>query len=450
MRLDFNLQLQQEQKLIMTQEMQLAVKMLQLTSLELKEYIEEQLIENPLIEVEEKKYDKDDKNILEEYVKSNDYESYEDGYFEEKEYVSPLNFIAKKITLWEYLKEQLGFIPLNNKSKKIGEYIIDNIDEMGYLSIALGIICEKLGVKINEVKEMLDIIQNFEPSGVGARDLKECLIIQLKNKGLYDSTYENIVNNMLEEVGKGDIVRIAEQNRIKNSRALEIVNEIKKLDPKPGIRMSLESASYVIPDVYIEKVDGEFIVTVKDDFIPRIRVNKIYRKILVNKEAAEYKYVKEKLQSAMWLIKSIEQRMDTIKKVVTAILDYQISYFEGDGDLKTLTLKQIADELDMHESTISRAVRGKYAQTPRGLFEIKNFFIKGIQNRNGDEIPTFKIKDKIKELIDKEDKKKPYSDKHISEILIKEGIDISRRTVAKYREEMKIESSSKRKIRVNQ
>ncbi len=445
MGLDFNLQLQQEQRLIMTQELQLAVKMLQLTSLELKEYVEEQLVENPLIEIDEKVNNDFDVSSIESYTSSSYDEGWGYGYDEEKEYVSPLNFISRELSLWDHLREQLRLMPLNSISCRIGEYIIDNIDETGYLTVNVSDICKKFNKDEKEVQRIVDIIQAFEPSGICARDLKECLIIQLKNKEIINPIYENIINNFLEDVGNNNISKIANENNITVEKAREYIAEIRKLDPKPGIRLSSEATRYIIPDVYVEKVEGEYVVTVNEEFIPTIKINKIYKRVLENKAAPEYKYVKDKLQSAMWMIKSIEQRMGTIKSVVTAILRYQLDFFEMDGDLKPLTLKQIADETGLHESTVSRAVRGKYAQTPRGLFEIKNFFIKGIQSKTGEDIATFKVKDRIREIIGSENKKKPYSDQHIADTLNKEGIDISRRTVAKYREEMEIPPSSKRK-----
>lgn len=445
MGLDFNLQLQQEQKLIMTQELQLAVKMLQLTSLELKEYLEEQMVENPLIEVEEKQTKDYEISEFDSFVDSINDEGWSFEEEEDREYLSPLNFISKEMSLWESLKEQLRFMPLNKKSRRIGEYIIDNIDENGYLTIDVLNVCAIFDIRPSEFEDIIKIIQTFEPSGVCARNLKECLIIQLKNKGKLNNIYENIIINMLEDVGNGNISNIALKNGITIEKADEYVNEIKKLDPKPGIRLSSDSTKYIIPDVYIEKIDGEYVVTVNDEFIPSVRINRAYKRILKDKNAPEYKYVKDKLESAIWLIKSIEQRMETIKNVVYAILNYQMDFFELDGDLKPLNLKQIANETGFHESTVSRAVSGKYVQTPRGTFEIKNFFIRGFQSKTGDEVPTYKIKERIEEIISKENPKKPYSDQHISDLLIKEGIDISRRTIAKYREEIGIPSSSKRR-----
>lgn len=444
MRLDFNMQLQQEQKLIMTQEMQLAVKMLQLTSFELREYIEEQLVENPLLESENE--DKPDIDPIDDYISSLEKEGIDFMELEdEKEYVSPLHFIAREASLWDCLKEQLRLIPLSKRLYRVGEYIIDNINENGYLIVDDENISSKFSIALESVCEMVRLIQSFDPPGICARTLGECLILQLNRKGTNDRVLENIILNMLGDVGEGRIQRIANANSISLEKTKEYIDIIKNLDPKPGIRLCSDTTRYIIPDVYIEKVDGNYIVSVNEDSVPQVKVNNIYKRMLKNKNTPEYAYVKEKLQSAIWLIRSIEQRMTTIKRVVTAILEYQMDFFEIDRELRPLTLKQIADVTELHESTISRAVKGKYVQSPKGLFEIKNFFIKGIQNKSGEDISTLRIKSRIKEVIGVENKKKPLSDQQISDSLKEEGIDVSRRTVAKYREEMNIPSSSKRK-----
>lgn len=444
MRLDFNLQLHQEQKLIMTQEMQLAVKMLQLTSFELKEYIEEQLVENPLLEAESE--DKADTDPVDDYISSLEKEGMDFMEMEdEKEYVSPLQFIAKEASLWDCLKEQLRLIPLSKKLYRVGEYIIDNINENGYLIVDDENISLKFNISIEDSREMVELIQSFDPPGICARTLGECLILQLKRKGIEDKVLEHIILNMLEDVGEGKIQKIAKANDITIEKTKEYIDIIRELDPKPGIRLCSDTTRYIVPDVFIEKIDGHYIVSVNEESVPQVKINNVYKRMLKNKNAPEYMYVKEKLQSAIWLIRSIEQRMSTIKKVVTAILEYQMDFFEEDRELRPLTLKQIAETAELHESTISRAVKGKYVQTPKGLFEIKNFFIKGIQNKSGEDISTFKIKNRIKEVIEGEKGKKPYSDQQISDILKNEGIDVSRRTVAKYREEMNIPASSKRK-----
>ena len=449
MKLDFNLQLQQEQKLIMTEELQLAVKMLQLTSMELNEYVDEQLAENPMLERDETvKEDTEDSfenkidNILNlSYEENNDYTDTD----EDSEYVSPLNFATKDATLWDYLKEQLYFTPANSSKIKILEYIIDNINENGYLTVDTKNISEKFGISIEESENMINIIQTFEPSGICARDISECLIIQLRNRGIHDVVLEDIIKTHLLDVGEKNVKKLSTEYNITIEDAEKYIDLIKSLDPKPGIRYCSDTTRYIEPDVYIENDNGKYIVRINDDIIPPLKINNLYKKLLHDKKSPDYRYVKGKLESAVWIIKSIEQRIHTIKKVVEAIVNYQNDFFEKQSGLKPLTLKQIADATGLHISTVSRAVKGKYAQTDRGLFEIKNFFIRGIQDKSGEEISTSKIKERISEIIAGENKNKPNSDEQIAKILNNEGIDISRRTVAKYREELFIPSSSKRK-----
>ncbi|TDT50743.1 RNA polymerase factor sigma-54 [Fonticella tunisiensis] len=450
MKLDFNLNLQQQQKLIMTQELQLAVKILQLTSFELREYIQEQLIENPMLEAVEKENpeqeNKNDDDKVEYLIDlyNDDRESYYQP-DEDEEYVSPLNFVVREETLWEYLKEQLNLLVLDKELLKVGEYIIDNIDQNGYLTIDAENISEKFKITYQEAEKMINLIQTFEPAGIGARNISECLLIQVRNKGYSDKILENIILNMLEDVAEGRVVKIARENGITVEKASEYIDIIKKLEPKPGVAYSSDTVKYIVPDVIVEKIDNRYIVTVNEEYIPDLRINNLYKKIIKDKNSPEYKFIKERLDSALWLIKSIEQRTQTIKRVMEAIVEYQMDFFEKDEELKPLSLHQIAEATNLHESTVSRAIKGKYVQTPKGLFEIKRFFPRGMQSKSGEEIATIKIKGRIKEIIENEDKKKPYSDQQIADKLGSEGLKVSRRTVAKYREEMGIQSSSKRK-----
>lgn len=448
MRLDFNLHLQQEQKLVMTQELQLAVKILQLTSMELNEYIQEQLIENPMLEImerdnsEEAPYEKDRLDYLMDM--GNDYrENYQGD--EDSEFVSPLNFIAREKDLWEYLKDQLNLLILSPEIFNIGEYIIDNIDENGYLTIDTDNIINKFNASSDEVESIITLVQSFEPVGICARSLSECLIIQLRNIGELDSVIQNIVENMLEDVADGRLSKIAKQNGISMEEVSYYVGIIKGLEPKPGKTFSSETPKYIVPDVIVEKHEGKYLVTVNNDYVPHLKINNLYRKLIRDKSSPEYKFIKDRMDSALWIIKSIEQRMQTIGRVVEAIVEHQMDFFEKGSEFKPMSLHQIAEITELHESTVSRAIRGKYVQTPRGVFEIKKFFVRGMQSTSGEEIATVKIKGRIKELIQKENSKKPLSDQQLSEMLGAEGFVISRRTVAKYREELGIQSSSKRK-----
>lgn len=450
MKLDFNLEMQQEQKLIMTQELQLSVKILQLTSYELGEFIDEQLTENPLLEIDEK--EKTDLNKesdeFESYLENHVEDYYEPDYYEKQEKedeVTPFHFISNESSLWDYLKEQLSLTPMSKRDNMLAEYIIDNIDEHGYLSCSTEEIAKKNNIPEADAERILNAVQEFDPPGIGARNLTECLIIQVRLRGICEKTLERIISENLQMVAEGKTSKLAKLYDIPEETAEGYIEIIKSLDPKPGIRFSSERTRYVIPDVIIEKIEGKYVVSVNEDNIPELKVNKLYRKIITDRESPEYKYVRDKLQSAIWIIKSIEQRITTIKRVVEAIIEHQIDFFDRDLELKPMTLKQIATEIGMHESTVSRAVKGKYAETPKGIFEIKNFFIRGMCDSCGGEISTDSIKNLIKEIITGEQSNKPYSDQDISDMLGKRSIKISRRTVAKYREEMFIPSSSKRK-----
>ncbi|GIW49262.1 MAG: RNA polymerase sigma-54 factor [Caloramator sp.] len=446
MSLNFSLDLKLEQKLVMTQEMQLAVKVLQLPNNELKEYIEDELLENPVLELDSSYDERLDKVIQ-------IYSDYSDDYFtdySEDEYdekITPFYFLSNKRSLYDCLKEQLGYIPLTKRDRKIAEYIIDNLDQNGYLNMHELSIANKFKVSLDIVRNIISIIQDFEPSGVCARNLKECLKIQLKNKGVYDHLYEKLIDNELENIANKAYSFISQKYGVEEEKLLRYIEVIKSLDPKPGCRLGDETIKYVVPDVYIENVDGEFVVRVNEDNLPMLKINKQYKNILRNKNCEEYKYIKSKIEAAYWLIKSIEQRRETIKKVAESIVKHQIGFFKYDESLKPLNLKTISEETGLHESTVSRAINGKYAQTPKGVFELKYFLVRGLSTSYGDNVSIDTLKNKISDIINNENKKKPYSDQQIADILNATGVKISRRTVTKYREELGIESSSKRKIK---
>jgi RNA polymerase sigma-54 factor len=229
------------------------------------------------------------------------------------------------------------------------------------------------------------------------------------------------------------------------NKAEEYTDIIRSFNPKPGAALSSEIIRYVVPEVVVDNTDGVYTVTVNQDWIPKLKINSTYKGLLSDKNSMEYQYVNDKFQSAIWIIKSIMQRMDTIKKVSEAILDYQSDFFENDGPIRPMGLKQISESTGYHESTVSRAIRGKYMQTPKGVFEIKSFFTRGLQSSTGEEVTFDRVKERIKEIISRESQSSPYSDQAICSILSEEGTAISRRTVAKYREEMSIPSSSRRK-----
>ncbi|WP_129596195.1 RNA polymerase factor sigma-54 [Anaerophilus nitritogenes] len=465
MRLGFQLNIEQVQKLVMTPELKQAIQILQFNHQELNEFIDEQVLTNPVLEIglpkdvdikkkEEtvEKIEKVEKEDIDwkEYIREYDDISYRQyNSYQEKEDTSFEQFVSADITLTEHLLFQLQFAVLKEKYKSIGRYIIESLDVNGYLNTSISEIAECFHTDENMIENILTVIQTFEPTGIAARNLKECLLIQVRQKGITDPCIIKVISEHLDDVAQNRLSNIAKVVNVSTKKIQEITDFIKTLEPKPGRAFaSGEEIKYITPDVTVEKIDGEYLIWVNDTTAPRLSISSYYRKILLyeSKDSNTSKFLTGRLNSAMWLIKSIEQRRQTIYNVVKAIVDYQMDFFEyGRKHLKPLTLKQIADEVGIHESTVSRAVNGKYMQSPMGVFEIKFFFTSGVSNDMGEGIASESIKTMIKDLIEQEDVKKPLSDQAISDVLQVKGIQISRRTVAKYRDEMKILSSSKRK-----
>lgn len=456
MKLGFNILLEQSQKLIMTPELRQAIQLLQYNSLELNDYLKNEIEENPLLEMEnpnsqieeigdltpEKEIDW--KDLAEKY---DDY-SYKSPIDKNQEEYNYEAFTTYTLTLREYLIEQLNLTLLNDKEYLIGDYIIQNIDENGYLDIELNEIIDKTSSNNKDVEKVLSIVQSFEPLGVGARNLKECLLIQIKEKDDFDSRIITIVEEYLDDLACNRMVKIAKELDIDISTMQEMCDYIKTLEPKPG-RTFNDGGSHVkfiIADATIEEIEGEFVIIINDITGPKLNINSFYRDLLKNSSDDETTtFLSEKLDSALWIIKSIEQRKQTIYKVIESILKFQIEFFKtGEKGLVPLTLKEVAADIDMHESTISRATNGKYVQTPRGLFELKYFFTTGLPGSSGD-VSSTSIKSVIRQIVEDEDPKKPLSDQRISEMLKEKGASISRRTIAKYRDELNIPSSSMRK-----
>ncbi len=450
MKLSYGLTIEQTQKLTMTPELIQAIRILQFNTQELDTFVQEELLENPVLEFdnkvkEEPPIDLQEKISLDyresnhnqwEYSKENDDYSYE-------------RFVSKEETLEDYLLLQLTFSNLKGPELKIGRYMIEAINENGYLTSTVENIAKIFKTEIETVEKILDIIQTFEPLGVGARDLKECLIIQLAAKGLLDDITEYIILNHLEDLGDNKLNKVAKTLGVSVNQVQMVCDLIRSLEPKPGRSFaSDDNVKYIIPDIIVEQVNDGYAVMNNEGSVPHLVVSPYYNSL--SKEAKNdeelSKYLSDKFNSALWLIKSIEQRKRTIYNVATAVIEHQKDFLDkGPKYLKTLTLKQVADTIGMHESTVSRSVNGKYMQTPRGMFEIKYFFSGGVTGEDGEGMSSNSIKTIIKEIIDGEDQSKPFSDQDIVGILSEKGIEISRRTVAKYREGLNILSSSKRR-----
>ncbi len=451
MKLGYELTIEQTQKLSMTPELIQAIQILQFNNQELTDYVQNELLENPVLEAE-KSYDAQEVDIREKIREAD----YEEESFRQWEY-SPDDdedytyeqYVSEEETLTDYLFMQLQFSSLKDTRAAIGRYIIEAVDDNGYLTLSVQEISEAMDVSVELVEETLNFIQTFDPIGVAARNLKECLIIQLASKGLLTDEIEYIIENMLEDLADNKISYIAKTLGIKNQEVQQIADLIRTLEPKPGRMFSSgETVRYVVPDIFVDRINGEYVVTNNDTSMPKLMVSSYYNKLSAEADKDEElnKYLNDRFNAAVWLIKSIEQRKQTIYNVASAVVRYQQQFFDkGDKYLKTLTLKQIADEIGVHESTVSRSINGKYMQSPRGVFELKYFFSSGVSGGDGTGVSSNSVKSIIREIINGEDPRKPYSDQDMVELLKARDIDISRRTVAKYREGMNILSSSKRR-----
>ena len=478
MKLGYDLTIEQAQKLVMTPELIQAIQILQFNTQELDAYVEEQLLVNPVLEHSAAEVSEGDsredheesfrdaqnqeesakESVREdfdwkEYIRDRQYDdiSYKQGeYTSDEEKNDPLErYVSSDVTLPEHLLFQLQCAELSADGKRIGEYIIESLDENGYLTSSAKEMAEALGVPEEEVAEALSVIQTFDPLGVGAADLKECLLIQLRQQGQLTELFEQVICGHLKDLAENRLGTIAREMGISTGEVQLISDVIRMLEPKPGRQFASQGETkYIVPDVIVEKIDEDYVVTINDNSTPHLMVSSYYQSLLhsAEKDEALSKYLSDRVNSALWLIKSIEQRKQTIYNVVSAVVRYQRDFFEkGSKYLRTLTLKDIAEELGIHESTVSRSINGKYMQCCRGVFEIKYFFSAGVSGSAGEGISSNSIKEFIKEIVDEEDQKSPYSDQDMAEMLQKKGIKISRRTVAKYRDEMHILSSSRRK-----
>jgi len=455
MRMDFSLNLVQEQKLIMTQQMQLSVKLLQMSTFELQQFVDKELQENPVLEAKcdnvSKEVEGNNRIEYKELAKYLEFDNYSHRSYEKNEddEVSPLNFISEKKSLKEYLKEQILESGEDNTTKSVCEYIVGNLDERGYLDSKVEELAEELNLPVKVIENSLKVVQSFEPNGIAARDLKECLMIQLLKRGITDEKLFIMIDDYLEALAENKYLSIAKQLSIDVKEAQRYGDIIKSLEPKPSRGFYTgEEVKYIMPDAYIRKINNEFHIIMNEEILPRLNINEVYREILSNEtDKLAIEYVKEKINSAMFLMKSIEQRKSTIYRVLERIIELQKEYFDyGVLHIKPMTLKDIADSLEMHESTISRAIKDKFIYTSNGMVKIKDLFTTGMASSSEEEdISVIRIKNQIKELVEGENKSKPLSDQVICDMLNDKGMNISRRTVAKYREELGIKSSSKRK-----
>ncbi|MGB8954169.1 MAG: RNA polymerase factor sigma-54 [Tumebacillaceae bacterium] len=443
MGMGYGLWQEQSQRLVMTPELRQAITVLQYSSLELLEFLEGELAVNPVIDLEGPPID------WAELARSQrDRDTVGSSRPEVREdWLEPDR--TQTVTLAEHLTRQLQMQKLTPDERRIGDYLIGNLDENGYLTLPLEECAAELRAPVESTERLLKIIQTFEPLGVGARDLAECLRLQLAEREGVPREIYPLIDRYLEDVAQGRITRVAALLKVTPNEVQRMVDLLKSLDPKPGRQYSTDTPVYIIPDVHIEKQGDDYVVIVNDKSVPRLRINDFYRNMLNTKDPANKEtrdYITGKLSGALWLLKSLEQRRQTIFNVTTAIVELQRGFFDrGISAMKPLTLKQVAEKIGMHESTVSRATTGKYVQTPRGVFELKFFFNSGVATASGEGAAAESIKSEIRALVTGEDPRKPLSDQKIADLLQKKGIEIARRTVAKYREEENIPTSSQRK-----
>jgi RNA polymerase sigma-54 factor len=481
MALEQKLHLKLSQKLIMTPSLQQAIKLLQLSKLELQEVLNQELLENPLLEetAEEAKAEEtpaeeaEAKSETEEPPKIEaaqekekdsfdeiDYDAYFQDYIEygynprgmseEHEEFPIENTLTRPPNLADHLTWQLSMSDASPRTKEIAQFIIGNIDEDGYLRASTEEIVAAGNFEPEEVAKAIDAVQSLDPIGVGARDLRECLLLQLRFLEIDEPLVEIVIRDHWDEFMQRKFVPLAKALGIDMKTLEGIVELIKHLDPKPGRKYSNERAIYVEPDVYVHKVGDEYVIVLNEDGMPKLRINSGYRSMLSSMDSKQdgetVNYIKDKIRSAVWLIKSLDQRQRTIYKVAESIVKHQREFLERGIDfLRPLVLRDVADDIQMHESTVSRVVSNKYMHTPRGLFLMKYFFHSGIDSDTGEDISSLTVKKKIQSYIENEDPRKPLSDSKIMKILNDEGINIARRTVAKYRDELNIPSSTDRK-----
>jgi RNA polymerase sigma-54 factor len=471
------LELKLAQKLILTPQLQQSIKLLQLPQLELTQMLNQELMENPILEEAserefEEKGEAPDMARAEEshYDQSEDTETplekifgfTTDEYFEERgsdgrdlgyftsgiETPSPFERNNGKIDLTEHLRWQLRLSRTSDDVRLVSEVVLGNISEDGYLQASTEEIAKMAETDIATTENAISLIQEFDPPGVGARNLQECLLLQLKPLQLEHTLVEKILKDGFSELEKKRYKQLAARFKVSIDDLLSAVKLIEGMEPRPGRNYSREEPIHIIPDVYIEESEGKFIIVLNDEGIPRLRLSHYYRSLIAKKNALgseERQFLEEKLRSAIWLLKSLTQRKKTIYRITESILKFQEEFFrKGIEHLKPLNLKDIASDLGMHQSTISRVTSNKYLQCPRGLFSFRFFLSNAVHSLNGD-VSSSTVKDIIKQLVSNEDPKSPLSDKGIFEILNRRNINIARRTVAKYREELKIPSHNKRK-----
>jgi RNA polymerase sigma-54 factor len=470
------LDLRLSQRLALTPSLLQKIELLQLNKLELQEMLNQELVENPILEevlepeapMEMSLGDRADEDLIPPESTSNggekdsfdeiDFRYFFDEYLdtgyknrevEDSEKPSFEAFLTQPPSLEEHLNWQLGLTEAKPRIAEIAQQIIGNLNEDGYLIIGLEELCQVANCSMEEAEEALAIVQTMDPMGVGARDLRECLSLQLQDLDLQQSLAYRIVQDHLPSLESRRFKEIASRTGSSFEEVLQAVDCIKHLIPKPGQKYNNQKVTYVQPEVTITKVDNEFVILLNDEGMPQLRLNANYRELLKsNGVSSETKaFLRERFRSAIDLLRSVNQRKQTIYKVCVCVVNRQKEFLEnGPSHLRPMLIKDVASELGVHSSTISRVVTNKYVDTPQGVMELRKFFTMGVESPDGEELSIVQVKLKIKKIIEGENKNKPYSDNQLGQLLRRDNIFITRRTVAKYREQMQIPGSRERKM----
>jgi RNA polymerase sigma-54 factor len=462
----------QTQRLMLTQKMQQAIQILQLSGIELDQYVQQELETNPVLDQEAKEEPALDP-LPPSTTPTGEKDAFEDS-FDLDAYASDWEYdprhkegidlsrnpdtaarrqyyqdsITREESLASRLLTQLRLATMDDKVHRIGEAIVGDIDDRGYFTGSLEDIAQAFEVPVTDAERVLYTIQRFEPTGVGARDVVECLLLQIRVEYPEEEQLRTLVLEHLLELERRQILKIAKAMNVTPERVEELKGMLGKLNPWPGYEYTSTPTQYVTPDVIVEKIDEKYVVYLSDERVPQLRINQHYRDLVRNSkiERKDKQYLRDKVESAKWLIRNIEQRQQTILRIARAIVEFQEEFLErGVEFIRPLTLQEIADKVGVHEATVSRTTRGKYMQTPQGLFELKYFFSPGLRRDSGEAQSSKSVQSLIKKIVDEENKSKPLSDQKIADMLKQQGINIARRTVTKYREAMGLLSTSMRK-----
>ncbi len=470
MRLDTSQQMRMDMRLRMAPRMIQSMEILQLPLMALQERIDQELSENPVLELDERDSPESDGEESTTATADGEAPNIEDSYDTgddwsdmhrpsraamseeaDRKHDAMQNMASRPRSLQDDLEEQIGFLDCDSTVRLLADFMIHNLDVNGYLKMSLTEVIRDFGdeATFSQAEEALSLVQRLDPPGVGARDLRECLLLQLTPDMPCRDVLQILIANHLDDLKQNRLPAIEKKTGLSIDLIKEGIGHLRHLDPKPGARYAEQEAQYVVPDLTVEADEhGEYQVRLLDEHTPQLGISRYYQKLLKNKEgdAAAREFIQKKIQSARWLIESIEQRRSTLLKVARAIIAHQRDFLDkGPEWIEPLKMQQIADLVHVHVTTVSRAVDDKYVQTPRGIFALKRFFGGGTTTADGDEVAWETIKQKLLELIGKEDKQNPMSDEEIVEALSQVGFPVARRTVTKYRKALRIPSSRQRK-----